>query len=400
MKKVIHVLLYGLLLTVAITGMLGIRYFIIQEAGRTEQEAERQLAAQKAEADRLLEQEAARQAENSRMVLVKRLPIYKDRKIVKIKADEKTQMPVYGDTVTLLQEDSLYAQIRTENGQTGYVWKDCIGKLPAENAQPEGNVQSEGSAQSEGNARPEGNAQLEGNAQPEGNEQLGTGGSVHQSEKVVLIAVEDSAISVDQSQLSEEQGGEQPPSESTQPEVSGEMSEHTQADPEQDLLSRQVALRLEKRLEERGYTVIMAVGSKTDAVSGTKSAELASQILADAVIWLCADASAEPAVCGASVCCSASDGSSAAVRTYADSRKLGKYVLKYYTKATGFANAGIWESDADPALQRSKRPAVVLKLGDLMHEEESRRMKKPKFQEKMAKGIADGLDAYFRKLLR
>lgn len=366
MKKVIHVLLYGLLMTVTVTGMLGIRYFIIQEAGRTEQEAQRQLAAQKAEADRLLEQEAAIQAENSRTVLVKRLPVYKEKKIVKLRSDEKTQMPVYGDTVTLLQEDSLYAKVRTESGQTGYVWKDCIGKLSAGNAQPEENTQLEE------NAQPEESTQLEENGQPEENAQPETGGIVYQPEKVVVIAVEHAA-------------------------ASGQLSEDNQADLRQDLLSRQVALGLEERLEERGYTVIMTARSKTDAVSSTKSAELANQILADAVIRIYADDSAEPAVCGASVCCITSDSSSPAVRAYADSRKLGKYVLKYYTKATGFTNAGIQESDADPALQRNKRPAIILKLGDLMHEEENRRMHKPKFQEKMAKGIADGVDAYFRK---
>ena len=125
MKKIVYVLMYVLLLAVTVTGMLGIRHFIIEEESRVQQEAEKQLAAAKAAEKKAAEKARQEQIEKTSMVLVKTLPVYQEKKIVKIKAGSDTDMLSYGDKVVVLEEDELYAAIQTENGQTGYVWS-CL----------------------------------------------------------------------------------------------------------------------------------------------------------------------------------------------------------------------------------------------------------------------------------
>ena len=115
MKKIVYVLMYVLLLAVTVTGMLGIRHFIIEEESRVQQEAEKQLAAAKAAEKKAAEKARQEQIEKTRMVLVKTLPVYQEKKIVKIKAGSDTDMLSYGDKVVVLEEDELYAAIQTEN---------------------------------------------------------------------------------------------------------------------------------------------------------------------------------------------------------------------------------------------------------------------------------------------
>lgn len=330
MKKLINVLLYSLLLVVVMAGMMGIRYFIVQEEERVELETEKRL---EAERNAAMEDAADNggQPENRYTVLVKQLPVYKNKKIVKIKADSGTEILSYGDKITVLRESGSYAQIQTETGTTGYVWSDCIG-VPSDKDK-------------------------QANAQPE----------------VVVIDVK-------------------------KPEQGQEESFWQDA----WVWSLKTAEKTEQKLEENGYTAVVVNRAEKNAVSAAKSAELANQIKADAVIHIyigsseySADSESQPDSGAAAYCCT-SGSSDPAAKYYTDSRKLGKYVLKYYTKTTGFDSAGILESGGFPEIQRSKRPVILFQMGNLSNEEQNRKMSKARFQSKMARGITDGIDAYFR----
>lgn len=334
MKKLINVLLYSLLLVVVMAGMMGIRYFIVQEEERVELETEKRLEAERNAAIKDAA-DSGGQPENRYTVLVKRLPVYKNKKIVKIKADSGTEILSYGDKITVLKESGSYAQIQTETGTTGYVWSDCIGVLPDKDKPA--------------------------NAQPE----------------VVVIDVK----KPEQGQDTQEESFWQ----------------------DAWVWSLKTAEKTEQKLEENGYTAVVVNRAEKDAVSAAKSAELANQIKADAVIHIYIGSSEYSAASesqpdsGAAVYCCTSDSSDPAAKYYTDSRKLGKYVLKYYTKTTGFDSAGIFENGGFPEIQRSKRPVILFQMGNLSNEEQSSKMSKARFQSKMARGITDGIDAYFRK---
>lgn len=350
MKKLVNLLLYGLLAVVAAAGIMGMQHYMVQDNERIELEAQeqRRAALAQAEEEARQQEEERKKERDRRMVLVRELPLYPEKNVKKVKAGSST-VCVYGEAVTLLEEDGLYAKVQTEKGETGYVWSDCIAAVSDENALAA--------------------------AQP----------------KVLLIDVEETKTRTDSICFS-------------------------------------VARNLEKRLEALGYTAVMTCRDAAQALPDAKRAELASQIQADAVIRICAgggdaeeehatgtddgaqaeeptggnDPAQTPESTGRNelaVFCSTKENPHTVAEYYADSKKLGRYILKYYQTATGFDSGEVVESGDQEALNKSSRPMVVLCLGSLQNEQQAAKIVKPKFQAKMAKGITDGVDAYFRKKL-
>lgn len=342
MKKLINGLLYSILLAVAAAGTAGVAHFIVQEQGRVELEAQQRRLAEaeraKEEAERVRQEEAQRN-ENLRAVVVKELPVYQKKNITKIKAG-RTQLLSYGDEVTVLQEDGLYTKIRTEQDDIGYVWSDCIG------------------------IRTDGQPPV---AEP----------------KVVVLDVNLSAHKQDDTGQAEEA----------------------------DALCLSLAAGLETVLEARGLETVLTARAGEGVSSSAKRAELANQIQADVMLQIClGSASGDAAVHNqrtdgstdtaddkagsAAVYIAAPDSQHPAAKRSADSKKLGKKIIKYYTKQTGIKNGGITESDDTVSISQSKMPAVMLRLGDLSDSTQYRKMKKETFQAKMIQGIADGIEAY------
>lgn len=343
MKKVANGLLYVLLLAVAAVGLLGIGQFTVQEKERVELEAEEKRLAMeqknKAEAEAENDNAGAQDEENIRVVLVQQLPVHEKKKIVKVKADSGLELLSYADTVTILEEEGLYTKIQTKSGKTGYVWSDCIG------FRPDVDIQT---------------------AEPQ---------------KVLVIDV---GLFEENGQAGDSQQG---------------AKEVTQDKDQQgaERLCFEIADRLESCLKERGYVTVRTGRAGQAALSNAKRVELAEQIQADAVLQIQIDSREDPAGTKAAAYCMVSGSSQPSAAYAQQSRKLGKYILKYYTKTTGAGNGGVIESSDAAVLNRSKRPAVIVKMGDLSDEQLSRKMRRSKFQARMAEGMADGVDAYFDK---
>ena len=56
---------------------------------------------------------------------------------------------------------------------------------------------------------------------------------------------------------------------------------------------------------------------------------------------------------------------------------------------------GIIYTDDMTGINWSKIPVTIVEMGFMTHETDDRQMADPAFQETMAAGIADGIDAYF-----
>ena len=132
--------------------------------------------------------------------------------------------------------------------------------------------------------------------------------------------------------------------------------------------------------------------------SEAKRIELANQIQADVLLQL--DLGSSDPAQSAAAYCTAADSQYPAAAHFPYSNKLGKRILKYYTKQTGFADGGVIPSSDAAGRNESRMPAVMLKLGNLSDRGQYEKMKKERFQAKMVKGIADGVAAYFQAVDR
>ncbi len=86
---------------------------------------------------------------------------------------------------------------------------------------------------------------------------------------------------------------------------------------------------------------------------------------------------------------------STGTQLYDDSNSLSQCILDAYCDATGFENRGVTYADNMTGINWSTIPVTIVEMGFMTNESDDLKMSNPDFQDTMASGIADGIDAYF-----
>lgn len=161
-------------------------------------------------------------------------------------------------------------------------------------------------------------------------------------------------------------------------------------------LNLSVAKKLDRELKSRGYETVMIRSTNNVDISNMERALAASRSGADIFIRIHADGSSSSSVKGASVLCpSASNPFIGHLSEM--SRHLSACVIKNYCKETGIQNRGLAWRDDLTGTNWSSIPVTLIELGFLSNPSEDELMQQPDVQDKMADGIADGIDEYFWK---
>ncbi len=423
MKKIVNLLLYCFLGVVVSAGVIGMRHFMVQDQERTQLEAEARrqaaLAQEQAEQEARQREEERKREESQRVVMVQSLPLYPEKKIQKVKAGRDT-VCVYGETVLLLEEDGLYAKVQTGAGETGYVWSDCIAPVPDESVtadeQPKVvmlDVEQNGEEADRISFSVAGNVEKrlealgyqaimacrDAQETPSDAKRAELARQL-EADIVVRICTGSEEIQKEAGMPESDDGTSDdgiqadPDAQAADPAHADNAGQGTNATPDagQGIDTTQDAGQGPDTTQDAGQgpDTTQDAGQGTDATHADNAGQGTDADQADDAV----DALQAKDV---AVICSSEDNPHPAAEYYADSRKLGKYVLKYYQQSTGFDGGEMVESSEQEAVNRSKRPIVVLYMGSLQNEQQASRMAKPKFQAKMAKGITDGIDTYFRK---
>ena len=159
-------------------------------------------------------------------------------------------------------------------------------------------------------------------------------------------------------------------------------------------LAFDVSLKVRELLESRGYTVIMTRTDYETAKLNMDRAKMAGDQGAEIFVQLCANADILGQQSGAQALCPSGTNPYVANLSEA-SGKLSACILNTYCEATGFANLGVQNGDNMTGINWSTVPVTILQMGFMTSENDDNRMADVEFQEIMAKGIADGIDAYF-----
>ena len=155
----------------------------------------------------------------------------------------------------------------------------------------------------------------------------------------------------------------------------------------------QVSLKLKAILKKQGYRVIM-IREKNDVnISNAERAKIANKYNADAFIRIHCNGSNNSSVNGILTVCP-SKNNPYCKKIYKDSKKLSDSILKKTCHVTGAKNDGIMETDSMSGINWSKVPVTIVEMGYMTNKKEDYKLTSSKYQDLLAKGIAQGVAAY------
>ena len=160
-------------------------------------------------------------------------------------------------------------------------------------------------------------------------------------------------------------------------------------------LTLMVAEKLEDELTERGYQVVMIRTTHDVNMSNSERAQVANDAGAHAFIRVHANGSENTSVSGAmTICQTASNPSNG--NLYQESRDLSDDVLDELVAATGCKKQYVWETDTMSGINWCTVPVTIVEMGYMTNPEEDTLMATEEYQEKIADGIANGIDKFLR----
>lgn len=160
----------------------------------------------------------------------------------------------------------------------------------------------------------------------------------------------------------------------------------------------EVSLVLQKELASRGYKVVMTREDNDKAISNKERAEFATSANADITIRIHANSDNSPSAAGALTMAPTNSNTYLDKDIIEKSNTLASCVIDSYCNATGLANKGVISADNLTGTNWSTIPVAVLEMGFMSNQKDDLYITDSANHETMARGIADGIDAYFNTI--
>lgn len=156
-----------------------------------------------------------------------------------------------------------------------------------------------------------------------------------------------------------------------------------------------IAKAARKELVKRGYKVIMLRTTNKCPLSNQQRTKKANK--SGANIHICIHCNAAGSGAKGPLVCVPASSKYVGSKIYKKSCRLGSCLLSSVSKATKKKSHGTIRSNYYTTINWAKIPTMILECGFLSNPSEDRQLNSSSYQKKLAKGIANGVDAYFNK---
>ena len=151
----------------------------------------------------------------------------------------------------------------------------------------------------------------------------------------------------------------------------------------------QIGLKLKRMLEEDGATVVITRTKNDVMLTNIDRAKMLNEAGVDVALQLHNDSCSNHSKSGV-------DGYYRSTGKWvAESHAIAKALCKGVSKASGLKNRGLHVYNDYMSLNWTTTPTVLMELGYLSNASDDRLLAKDSFREKIARGLYDGLCAYF-----
>lgn len=157
-----------------------------------------------------------------------------------------------------------------------------------------------------------------------------------------------------------------------------------------------VSVKLQAELERRGYEVVMIRTTHDVDISNSERAMVANNLYADAFIRIHANSSDNANDSGVMTICQTSKNPYNA-SLYSQCRLLSDLVLTETVRATEAKKMYVWETDTMSGVNWCQVPVTIVEMGFMSNQAEDLRMATDDYQQKLALGIANGIDLYIQQ---
>ena len=160
-------------------------------------------------------------------------------------------------------------------------------------------------------------------------------------------------------------------------------------------LNLTVSKKLQAELEKRGYDVYMVRTTHDVNISNSERAKMAANAGADILVRVHANGDENSSVYGALTMAPSGSNRYLTAGNIKASQKLSQKIIDSFCEETGAKNRGILYVDNMSGINWSTIPVTIVEMGFMSNRTEDLNMAKSSYQDKMVRGMANGIDRYF-----
>ncbi len=158
------------------------------------------------------------------------------------------------------------------------------------------------------------------------------------------------------------------------------------------LVNMAVAMRLRTLLQQKGFTVVMTKTDNSVSLGNVERAEIGNNAHANLVIRIHADSSTNSSASGASMLIP--EGINTNTKAIAgESKRCGQIVLDTLVKEVGMKDRGLVPRNDITGFNWSTVPVILVEMGFLSNPDEDRLLSSAAYEDRLARGLADGIAA-------